>query len=281
MGQEHDSISRNEGEIVSPEVRSAAIHALTNEQGGEVSPVLRGSIDEVHVLVDQLYAAAGVTDDVEVEEDADSVQFTSEISEAGEISRELTPDQTEEILKTLRSRFEKNSHVHRNLCSPRGLEWEKVEAALRANPEALWSITQMEVAGHDPNVCHHDKEGLYFGTCCEESPKSSRNVVYDEALAAAKAMGITLMTPKEYCEMLQLKGQFDNNSQSWLFTDGDARKDGIASVGFRVERVRVFWDERKNGTVRLRDHPINVFGYFADFGGRDRGWRGSIMVKWA
>ena len=45
--------------------------------------------------------------------------------------KELSPEQREELLRTLKARFEKNMNRHT------GLEWAKVEAKLEANPTFL------------------------------------------------------------------------------------------------------------------------------------------------
>ncbi|MPW26961.1 DUF4256 family protein [Alkalibaculum sp. M08DMB] len=44
----------------------------------------------------------------------------------------LSSEQCEELLKTLKSRFEKNMNCHQ------GLEWDSVQAKLKANTEKLY-----------------------------------------------------------------------------------------------------------------------------------------------
>ena len=44
----------------------------------------------------------------------------------------LSPKQRDEVLTTLKARFEKNMSRHK------GLEWAKVQARLEANQEKLW-----------------------------------------------------------------------------------------------------------------------------------------------
>jgi len=53
----------------------------------------------------------------------------------------LSAEQREELLKTLKSRFEANMNRHE------GLEWAKVKAKLEANVEKLWSLNEMERTG--------------------------------------------------------------------------------------------------------------------------------------
>src|SRR2546430_17188839 len=47
--------------------------------------------------------------------------------------KNLSPEQREELLRALKSRFEKNMNRHK------GLEWAQVQAKLEANAEKLWS----------------------------------------------------------------------------------------------------------------------------------------------
>src|SRR5947209_17239792 len=97
--------------------------------------------------------------------------------------KKLLPDRPEELLRTLKARFEENMNRHK------GLKWAKVQAKLQANPEKLWSLSQMEKTGGEPDVVGHDKKtGEYvFYDCSVESPKGRRSVCYDrDALEARK-----------------------------------------------------------------------------------------------
>src|SRR5687768_132414 len=94
--------------------------------------------------------------------------------------KKLSSEQHEELLLSLRARFEKNMNRHK------GLEWAKVEVKLEANPdsyreEKLWSLNEMESTGGEPDVVGHDKKtGEYiFYDCSAESPKGRRSVCYD------------------------------------------------------------------------------------------------------
>ena len=53
----------------------------------------------------------------------------------------LSPEQREELLRTLKARFEKNMNRHKSL------EWAKVQAKLEAKPAKLWSLNEMELTG--------------------------------------------------------------------------------------------------------------------------------------
>src|SRR6187551_196125 len=141
--------------------------------------------------------------------------------------KKLSSEQRDELLKTLKARFEKNMNRHK------GVEWTKVQAKLEANPEKLYSVNEMEITGGEPDVVGHDKKsGEYiFYDCSAESPKDRRSLCYDrEALNARKenkpknsvadmaaAMGIELLTEAEYRE-LQKSGHFDAKTSSWVKT---------------------------------------------------------------
>src|SRR5687767_1268935 len=98
-------------------------------------------------------------------------------------TKKLSPAQQEELLKALKTRFEKNMNRHK------GLDWSKVQARLEDNTKKLWSLSEMERTGGEPDVVGHDKKtGEYiFYDCSAESPKGRRSVCYDhEALESRK-----------------------------------------------------------------------------------------------
>jgi len=150
---------------------------------------------------------------------------------------ELSAEQREGLLRTLKARFEKNMNRHR------GLEWAKVQAKLESNSGKLWSLNEMEVTGGEPDVAGYDKKtGEYiFYDCSAESPKDRRSVCYDgEALKSRKehkpkdsaidmaaAMGIELLTEEQYRELQEL-GEFDTKTSSWIKTPSEIRKLGGA-----------------------------------------------------
>jgi hypothetical protein len=149
----------------------------------------------------------------------------------------LRSDQHEELLRGLKARFEKNMNRHK------GLEWGKVQSKLEARTEKLWSLSEMERTGGEPDVVGHDtKAGEYiFYDCSAESPKCRRSVCYDrEALNARKefkpkdsamgmaaAIGIEILTEEQYRELQQL-GEFDTKTSSWVKTPSDIRRFGGA-----------------------------------------------------
>jgi len=183
--------------------------------------------------------------------------------------KQLSPEQRKELLRTLKARFEKNMSRHK------GLEWAGVQAKLDANPEKLWSLDEMERTGGEPDVVGHNKKtGEYvFYDCSAESPKERRSLCYDHealekrkehkpedsAINMAADMGIELLTEEEYRE-LQLLGNFDTKTSSWVKTPPEIRKLGGA----------IFCDRRY-------DH---VFTYHngADSYYAARGFRGSLKI---
>lgn len=59
--------------------------------------------------------------------------------------KELLPAQREELLGTLKARFERNKNRHKDL------EWHGVEVKLKTLPEKLWSLSEMERTGGEPD----------------------------------------------------------------------------------------------------------------------------------
>ena len=183
--------------------------------------------------------------------------------------KKLLPEQREELLKTLKNRFEKNINRHK------GLDWAKVQARLEANTEKLYSVNEMEITGGEPDVVSHDKkkDEYIFYDCSAESPKERRSLCYDHealekrkehkpadsAINMATEMGIEILTEEQYCELQKL-GKFDTKTSSWLNTPSDVRKLGGSISGeFRFGRVFIY----ANGAD----------SYFGA-----RGFRGSLRV---
>ena len=83
------------------------------------------------------------------------------------MKKKLTSEQAEELLKILKTRFEKNMHRHKNL------DWEKIQSKLQKNPEKIWSLNEMEETEGEPDVVGYDKKAdeYFFFDCSPESPK--------------------------------------------------------------------------------------------------------------
>ena len=183
--------------------------------------------------------------------------------------KELLPADREELLKELQDRFEENMNRHK------GLAWAKVQARLEANSEKLWSLSEMERTGGEPDVVGQDKKtGEYiFFDCSAETPKGRVSVCYDReglesrkefkpknnAIDMAAAMGIELLTEEEYLALQKL-GEFDLRTSSWIATPAEIRKLGGA-----------LYCDRRYGRVFVGHNGAQ--SYYAA-----RGFRGSLRV---
>ncbi len=184
--------------------------------------------------------------------------------------RELSPEQSQEILGTLKARFEKNMERHK------GLEWDLVQKELEAKPHKLWSLYEMERTGGEPDIIHDSDKNTdrsIFMDCSPESPKGRRSICYDqEALEARKEhkpqdnavdmaarMGIELLTEEEYRE-LQKFGQFDIKTSSWVKTPDNIRRLGGA----------IFCDRRYDTVFVYHNGAESYYGA--------RGFRGLLRV---
>ena len=188
--------------------------------------------------------------------------------------KQLSAAECEELLKTLKTRFEKNMDRHN------GLEWSKVLARLEGDlgsnrDEKIWALNEMERTGGEPDVVGQDKKtGEYiFYDCSAESPKERRSLCYDnESLEARKefkpkdnvidmaaSLGVELLNEEQY-RQLQKRGVFDTKTSSWLKTPSDIRKLGGA----------IFGDRRYNNVFVYHN---GAQSYYAA-----RGFRGSLKV---
>ena len=183
--------------------------------------------------------------------------------------KKLTPAERAELLGGLNERFEKYPSRHENV------DWAKVEEQLNASPEKLWSLSEMERTGGEPDVVGFDKKtGEYiFFDCSAESPKGRRSLCYDRAawearkehkpesnaVDVAAAMGIEILTEEEY-RGLQKLGEFDLTTSSWIKTPSKIRELGGA----------LFCDRRYD--------TVFVFHNGADSYYSSRAFRGSLRV---
>jgi hypothetical protein len=171
----------------------------------------------------------------------------------------LSQKEKEELLKTLKARFEKNMTRHK------GIDWEKVEAKLQKEEGKLWSLSEMERTGGEPDVVGYDKKSneYIFYDCAPESPKERRSLCYDTAALnsrkehkpkdsaenLAESMGVELLTEEQYRE-LQKIGEFDLKTSSWIKTPDEIRKLGGA----------IFCDRRFNTVFTYHNGAESYYG---------------------
>ena len=191
------------------------------------------------------------------------------MSKTNSTKKKLSAERTTELLNVLKTRFEKNKNRHK------GIEWNKVQTKLEAQPEKLWSLNEMELTEGEPDVIAYDKKtGEYiFVDCSAESPKARRSICYDDealnsrkehkpknsAINMAAAMGVEMLTEEAYRE-LQLIGEFDVKTSSWILTPAPIRKLGGA----------LFCDRRFNTVFVYHNGAESYYGA--------RGFRGSLRV---
>ena len=173
----------------------------------------------------------------------------------------------EDLLKTLKARFEKNMSRHK------GIEWIEIQAKLEGNPAVLRSLREMEGTGGEPDVIGQDREAgnHTFCDCSAESPAGRRSVCYDReglesrkehrpesnAVDMAAAMGIDILTEEQYRDLQKL-GDFDTKTSSWVKTPSDIRGLGGA----------LFCDRRYG---KVFTYHNGAQSYYAS-----RGFRGSL-----
>lgn len=182
---------------------------------------------------------------------------------------DLSAEQREQLPGVLKTRFEKNVSRHYSL------KWADVQARLEANPEKLWSLSEMERTGGEPDVVGRDSQSgeFIFYDCSAESPDGRRSLCYDQAaldsrkehkpensaLDMAAEMGIELLTEEQY-RALQKLGEFDTKTSSWVITPPEIRKLGGA----------IFCDRRYDHVFVYHN---GASSYYAA-----RGFRGSLRV---
>lgn len=174
-----------------------------------------------------------------------------------------------ELIDTLIERFDGNMHRHK------GTRWHDVETRLRADAGKLFSLSEMERTGGEPDVVAFDKKTgeFVFMDCSPESPKGRRSLCYDpaalesrkehkpenSALGTAADMGITILNEAQYRD-LQKFGKLDTKTSSWIDTPADIREAGGA----------LFCDWRYGHVFTYHN---GAESYYAA-----RGFRGSLRV---
>lgn len=181
----------------------------------------------------------------------------------------LNPEMAEELINTLKVRFEKNKHRHESI------EWAKVQTKLMAKTDKIGSLFEMEDTGGEPDVVAYDPktDEYIFYDCAAESPKGRRSICYDQnalearkehkpknsALNMAAKMGIEILSEEQY-RLLQNLEKVDTKTSSWILTPIAIRKlGGAIFADFRYDHIFVY----HNGAE----------SYYAA-----RGFRGSLRV---
>lgn len=183
--------------------------------------------------------------------------------------KNLTQSEQDELLRTLKDRFDRHMNYHKNL------QWSNILKKLEANKEKLWSLYEMERTGGEPNVVGYDEttDEYIFFDCSPESPKGRRSICYDNqalesrkqnkpkdsALGMAEAMGIDILTEEQYRKLQEL-GEFDTKTSSWIKTPEKIRKLGGA----------LFCDRRYDTVFLYHNGAESYYGV--------RGFRGSLRV---
>jgi uncharacterized protein DUF4256 len=154
--------------------------------------------------------------------------------------KSLASAESTKLLATLKCRFEKNSHRHKDLT------WAAVEKKLVAADDKLWVLNELERTGGEPDVVSLAPEKnsaaeIIFVDCSAQSPAGRRSFCYDRAawqsrkeakpknnaIDAAAAMGAELLTESQYRELQQLD-EFDTKTSSWILTPQKIRELGGA-----------------------------------------------------
>lgn len=185
------------------------------------------------------------------------------------MSKLISQEQSDDLLKILKARFEKNMNRHE------GLEWSNVKVKLENNPEKIWSLSEMERTGGEPDIVGQDtKTGEYlFVDCSADTPVGRRNICYDhQALESRKkfkpkdsginmadAMGIEILNEDQYRKLQEL-GEFDTKTSSWLKTPINIRSRGGA----------IFADRRYDHVFVYHNGADSYYGV--------RGFRGMLKV---
>jgi hypothetical protein len=151
--------------------------------------------------------------------------------------RKLSTAEVAELMTVLEERFEKNMGRHK------GVKWTDIASKLERNPDKLWSISEMERTGGEPDVVvlYKKSSEFVFVDCSPESPKGRRSTAFDpdaiesrkehkpghSAVGMAKEMGIELLTEDEY-RKLQEFGEFDLKTSCWVASPSEVRELGGA-----------------------------------------------------
>lgn len=181
----------------------------------------------------------------------------------------LSTGEIDELLKKLKERFDQNMDRHPDI------DWPVVEKRLRAAPDKLWSLHEMEQTGGEPDLVGGEtsKNQVVFYDCAKESPVERRSLCYDNvaldsrkankpvnsAVGLAGEMGIELLTEADY-RQLQTVVALDEKTSSWISTPEAIRGLGGA----------LFCDRRYNQVFTYHNGAESYYG--------SRGFRGKLEI---
>lgn len=171
------------------------------------------------------------------------------------------------LLSLLENRFKKNRQRHADIL------WETVLARLKAKPENLCVLLEMEKTGGEPDVIGQENKAILFCDCSAESPSGRRSLCYDQAaldsrkenkpkgsaVEMAKSIGIELLNEEQYRDLQKL-GEFDLKTSSWIQTPTEIRN----------LKGALFCDRRYNTVFTYHN---GAESYYAA-----RGFRGCIEI---
>jgi len=178
------------------------------------------------------------------------------------MGKQLTEAQKKSLLELLKERF--LNHMERHP----GMSWEDIEERIEDQQETLWTLSEMERTGGEPDVIGN--EYIYMD-CSIESPSGRRSICYDrealearkknkpknDAMTIAQKIGIEMLDEEDY-RVLQEFGEFDLKTSTWIKTPKQIRDLGGA----------LFCDRRYNQTFIYHN---GADSYYAS-----RGFRGKI-----
>lgn len=149
----------------------------------------------------------------------------------------MTLNERDELLLILKERFENNRNRHPDFA------WDDIESRIEPRSDLLLSLSLMETTGGEPDVVAFDyaQSRYTFCDCSAESPIGRRSLCYDQAaldqrkankplggaVEVAARMGVELLDEQQY-RVLQLVGEFDTKTSSWVTTPKEIRSLGGA-----------------------------------------------------
>lgn len=167
--------------------------------------------------------------------------------------KRLSAGQQDELLGILTERWERGGKIK---LRGDAIKWADVLVRLKADPEKMWSLYEMERTGGEPALCGYSaRAGSYvFIELAEKCPRT--NVCYNRrgqeeaerkgskpagnAVDMAAAMGIKMILPKDYAVLNEKTAEFgvlpcfDKNTRTWLETRAEMCDKGLAYTGAPV-----------------------------------------------